>query len=423
MHPGIVVLGAGHAGVRAAFSARQSGYQGPISIVAAEGVEGPYERPKLSKWDERGPTKSLLYSDTAYGEANIELLSGRAVSLELDRNQLTLDTGPQIPFSRLLLATGASARSFSLTGSETSNVRYLRSFSDAKEIHSDCQAAESVAIIGAGLIGLELAATLRRMGVKVTVVESESRPLKRAVAASVAQVIERSHIENGVEFRFDARIDRVNIPGHIKLTDGTIIPADVVIASIGSTPNTKIAAEAGLAVKAGIAVDRYLRTSHSDVYAAGDCCSFPLYGNSETPSRLESWNAAGEQGDIAGWNMVNSDQRKPCDIVPYFWSKQYEHTIQVAGIANTTLTTVERVFDSHTRISIGLNSDGQLAYACGVGSGSTVSREIRFAMKLIAKKIQIDEETLSRSDRSLRSIWKEFGASTEGSVSHVHGLV
>jgi|TARA_B110000259_G_scaffold186914_1_gene239371 3-phenylpropionate/trans-cinnamate dioxygenase ferredoxin reductase subunit len=405
MHPGILIIGAGHAGVCAAFSARQAGYTGQITIVANEGLESPYERPKLSKWDARGIAVGPILAAEQFDKAQITRRRGSVVVLDLEQNHAVLNVGDVIDFDRLLLATGASARQFPGANPGRQNLRYLRNLSDAHSLETQCARSRSAAIIGGGLIGLELAATFRKIGLQVTVIESETRSMKRVASAAIANIVEERHTQEGVDFRFGTRVTDIDNEARIRLSNGEVISSDLTVVSVGSVPNTDLAQNAGIIVNNGISVDTHLCTNYPRVFAAGDCCSFPLYGDPENRVRLESWTSAGEQGKIAGWNMVRPVKKK-CDIVPYFWSEQFENTIQVVGIVEPSRTTVERSIDANTHITFGLNLDSSLAYACGVGHGSSVSREIRFSSKLIAAETKVTASDLQNPDINLRALFK-----------------
>lgn len=398
----IVIIGAGHAGVRAALSAREAGHEGPLTMIANEGIDLPYERPLLSKWS---PERSLfrpIAPDHHFEDAGINRINASVSSINREAHEVIIDDGTSQPYSRLLLATGASARRLDTGLTKGASIHYLRNLNDAVRIRKTADRAASAIIIGGGFLGLELAASLRGMGVEVQVLESANRLLARAVTEPVAALVQSLHENHGVKFYFGIKLKSLT-SGAVILDDGRTLSADLIIAGVGSTPNTKLAQDAGLALENGIKVNTHLQTTDPDIFAAGDCCSFPLYGEDGVMARLESWQAAGEQGALVGRNMLNH-QRASCALIPWFWSEQYDHVLQVSGLPDTTTESVERVYADNHHVSFGINEDDTLAFASGIAPSTKVAKDIRFASKMIEAGTLVDKAQLGDATIALKSL-------------------
>ena len=405
MSTGMVIIGAGHAGVRAALAIREAGYDGPVSLIAEEGSDLPYERPPLSKWsgDEPGAPIPVIPSGQL-DDAQIDRIDGKVIGISAGDKVVLMSDGTTHPYAKLLLATGAAARRLPESLAGQSPVLYLRDLADAQRIRQLAAQSSSAVIIGGGFIGLELAASLRGAGLTVQVLEAANALLARAVSAEVANIVHQLHVEHGVQFVFNANIVEFSMSdGHIRLDPDEQIKFDMIIAGVGSVPVTELADSAGLEVSNGVVVDSHLRSSNPDIYAAGDCCSFPLYGTDGQATRLESWQAAGDQGALAGLNMV-TDTPGTYTSVPWFWSEQYDHVLQVAGLPTPDMTFVQRAYGSTHHVTFGLNPDGSLGYACGIADGLKVAKDIRFAMKLIEKARPIDKEALANPETALKTL-------------------
>lgn len=414
----MVIIGAGHAAVRAALAFREAGHDGTVTMVAREGADAPYERPPLSKWsDGDDPGRSFarpIVPEDQLANAGINRMVASVSSIDRKAHLIALEDGTTLPYTRLLLATGASARRLGpdLTPDLTPDinrdlksgapVQYLRDLADAAALRRAASGAKSALIIGGGFIGLELAASLRGIGVGVRVLEAADRLLSRAVTLPVARIVQRLHETNGVTFHFGTRLKSVG-SGHVTLADGRTLVADLVIVGIGSTPNTGLAEDAGLAVDNGIRVNSFLQTDDSDIFAAGDCCSFPLYGAGGVMTRLESWQAAADQGALAARNMTGPEQTG-CALTPWFWSEQYDHVLQVSGLPGTESAHAERAYDDGHHVSFGLCDDGTLAFACGIAPGTKVAKDIRFAAKMIEAGTIVDAAQVSDPAVTLKSL-------------------
>lgn len=406
---GMIVVGGGHAGARACRSIRQGGYSGTLTLVAEDGGELPIERPPLSKWDREGIDLVPIMPADHWADLNVNILSQSVVALDRDRKLLRLNSQEQLSYDKLLLATGARPRQLPIKGADELGVQLLRSEADASAIRNIALKAQSAVIFGGGFIGLELAASLRKLDIDVHVLEMTDRLLARAVSAPIAQIVQDLHVSNGVRFSFGVSIEKLSQSdgqSRVHLTDGTHFDADLLIAGIGSIPNTELARSAGLDVSNGIVVDECLRTGDPHIFAAGDCCAFPLYGKGGKLIRLESWQAAGEQGHMAGQNMVQAETGDlvSCDLVPWFWSEQYDHILQVAGMPVIEDTLTARVYSADHQICFGTDSQGKLNSVSGIAPGTKIAKDIRFSMKLIQSGQAVSMADLADPDRNIKSL-------------------
>lgn len=403
---GMVIVGAGECGGRAALALRDLGYEGPVALVGDE-PHLPYERPPLSKEAMTGETPAIkaIVSDELLAERAIRHIhSVRAVAIDRATHVVRLSDGSCLPYEKLLLATGSVPRKLPMPGLGRRCV-YLRTFNDALAIRAYLCAGNRVAIIGGGFIGLELAASARKLGASVTVIEAQPRILMRGVPAEIAEIIRKAHEAEGVTILTGQGIASIVDNGaevRITLADGQEIVADVAVIGIGAVPVTALAAEAGLAIDNGIAVDGTLRTEDPNIFAAGDCCSFPLavYGGRRV--RLEAWRNAQEQGALAARNMLGADEAHAA--VPWFWSDQYGLTLQIAGLSDEGRSTVRRNLDDGAFILFHLAEDGRLVAASGIGPGNAVARDIRLAEMLIAKRAAPAPEALGSQTVKLKSL-------------------
>ncbi|MCY0095137.1 NAD(P)/FAD-dependent oxidoreductase [Hoeflea ulvae] len=397
----LVIIGAGHTAVRAALSAREAGHAGAITMIAGEGVDEPYERPPLSKWS-GDPAPRPIVSAEQLAAAEIVRIPGMVTAVNAEERVVTLEDGRTIAYDKLLLATGARARRLDPAVAAGAPVHYLRDMADAAALRAAADSASSAIIIGGGFIGLELAASLRAMDIAVDVLEMEPRLLSRAITPEVACIVQDLHVGNGVQFHFGAQVSHITA-NTVVLENGSELSADLLIAGVGSIPDTALAQSAGLTVDNGIVVDAHLRTSDPNIFAAGDCCSFPLYGDTSRMTRLESWQTAGDQGALAGRNMAG-DAPEAFGSVPWFWSNQYDHVLQVAGLAAPEAGIISRSYAADHHVSFSCNPDGTLACACGIAPGAKIAKDIRFSSKLIEAGARVDGASLGDPQIALKSL-------------------
>jgi 3-phenylpropionate/trans-cinnamate dioxygenase ferredoxin reductase component len=403
--PAMVIVGAGQGGARAAHALRDNGWDGEITLLGDEGV-APYDRPPLSKavlLGEKTTAQCALYDEAFYRDQHIDLRVDAAVQ-QIDRagRKVVLNGGHTVAYQRLLIATGAAPRALSVPGATLDGVHVLRTAADAVGVLDELSPGRRIAIVGAGFIGLEIAATAIARGCEVVVIEAAARALMRAVPEIVAAYLVARHRQMGVDVRFAVQVDRIigttnNRVSSVKLSDGASIACDCVIAGIGVKPRTELAEAVGIDVADGIAVDDTLRTNDPHIFAAGDVCSFP-HRLFRRRMRLECWKNAEDHARIVARNML--DRGETYSEVPWFWSDQYDMTIQIAGMPAFGVTSVVRETSDASRIFFALDRDGVLVGASGVGQAGEIAKDVRVAQALIARRACIEPALLA--DRSVK---------------------
>ncbi|WP_248961423.1 NAD(P)/FAD-dependent oxidoreductase [Sphaerisporangium perillae] len=333
--PTFVIAGGGLAAAKAAEALREQGFDGRVLLIGDE-PHLPYERPPLSKSYLQGKSereKIFVHDAAWYRDHDVDLRPATTVTgIDRGRRQITLSGGEHAGYDKLLLATGASPRRLAIPGASLDGVLYLRSVDDSERLRDTLSTASRVVIIGAGWIGLEVAAAARGAGVEVSVLETERQPLLRVLGSRIASVFAGLHRDNGVDLRLETQVAEITGEGGkvtgVRLADGTLLVADAVIIGIGAIPNTELATTAGLKVDNGVVVDAGLRTSDPDVFAAGDVANayHPLLG---THIRVEHWANALNQPAVAARAMLGQDASY--DRLPYFYTDQYDLGMEYTG--------------------------------------------------------------------------------------------
>ncbi|MDN5763229.1 MAG: FAD-dependent oxidoreductase [Microlunatus sp.] len=329
-----VIVGGGLGGAKMADELRHCGYPGSIVLVGAES-HLPYERPPLSKDYLAGTADraSLAVHDLSwYVDHDVDLRLGEpATQLDRDAHEVVLRDGTRLGYDQLVLATGSRARRLHLPGSDAGGVLYLRDVDDSDALRAGLDQARRIVLIGAGWIGLEVAANARQRGVEVDVVEVAPLPLLRVLGADLAQMFADLHGEHGVRFHFEASVAGIEVDGGratgVTLGDGTRLPADLVVVGVGAQPNVDLAREAGLEVDNGVLVDQYLRTTDPDIYAVGDIAAqaHPRLGR----VRVEHWaNALNQPAAVAA---TVTGTLTPYSQQPYFYTDQYDLAMEYHG--------------------------------------------------------------------------------------------
>lgn len=333
----MVVVGGGLAGAKLVEGLRQAGYEGPLTLIGAE-AHLPYERPPLSKSYLAGKTgfdDAVVHSAEWYHEQDVELRLGTVVTdLDRDSHQLALSDGSTLGYDKLGLATGSTPRLLRLPGADADNVYTLRTREDADALRARFGPDQRLAIVGAGWIGLEVAAAAREAGTAVHVIERAGLPLLAVLGPELAPVFADLHQEHGVEFHFNARLDVFTTDSGavtgLQLRNGTHLPADTVLVGIGAAPETRLAADAGVAVDNGVLVNASLCTSDPDIYAVGDIANHdhPILGHRV---RVEHWATALNQPATAARAMIG--QQVTYADLPYLYTDQYDLGMEYIGHA------------------------------------------------------------------------------------------
>lgn len=328
----IIIIGGGAAGLAAADMLRREGYSGPLTMISADSAP-PCDRPNLSKDFLAGiaPEDWIpLRPPEWYSEQNIGLvLNSRATSLDTKQKRISTEDGKTYEYGALLLATGADPVKLPLEGNTPSQILYLRSLADSKAIVAKTASAKQVVVVGASFIGLEVAASLRARGIVVHVVETAHVPMEKILGSRVGAFVRSLHESHGVVFHLGETVRHVD-GDKVTLAGGQTIEADFLVLGVGVRPSTRLAEQAGLKMDRGIAVDEYLETSASGVFAAGDVARWPSAHTGER-IRVEHWVVAERQGQTAAKNMLGRHER--FEAVPFFWSQHYDVPINYVGHA------------------------------------------------------------------------------------------
>ncbi|GAA4290380.1 NAD(P)/FAD-dependent oxidoreductase [Mycobacterium paraffinicum] len=333
-----VIIGGGLAGAKAVEALRDSGFDGQLSLFAEE-THLPYERPPLSKEylaGKKSLTDFTVQNSDWYRDHGVDLRLGSRVSaVNAGEHTVALPDGTTMRYDKLLLAMGSASRRPSIPGSDADAVYYLRTYDDAVSLDSVLTEGSSLAVVGAGWIGLEVAAAARQRGVDVTVVETAKQPLVAALGETVGEVFARLHRDHGVDLRLEAQVEDITTTGGkatgLKMRDGSAVPADAVLVAVGAQPNVELAEQAGLAMgDGGVLVDASLRTSDPDIYAVGDIAAaeHPLFG---CRIRTEHWANALKQPAIAAAGMLGNPGEYA--ELPYFFTDQYDLGMEYVGHA------------------------------------------------------------------------------------------
>lgn len=403
----VVIIGGSHGGSEAAFRLRQGGFAGSILLISAEAYL-PYHRPPLSKAFLAGEVtvESLLLRGAAsYEKANITWRPSTTVT-HIDRadRRLTLADGGHIAYGKLILATGGRPRVLPLPGAELGGLHVMRSIADVNKLRPDFQPGKKLVIVGAGYIGLEVAAVAVKTGLDVEVVEFAPRALARVAGPELSAFYERVHKDAGVKFRFNTGVEGFvpaahdgNHVGAVRCSGGTELPADLVLVAAGLVPNVELAQEAGLAMGNGIVVDEFCQTSDPDILAIGDCVEFPLpYAGRRV--RLESVPNALEQARVAA-SVINGAP-SAYNAVPWFWSDQYNYKLQSVGLSQGYDVAVPRPGRTPEAFIVFYLKDGVVLAADCVSAVA----EFNTAKKLVAEKHKVDAATLADPAVDLKSL-------------------
>ena len=405
MPDSILIIGAGQAGGCAAAALRREGYGGRITLAGVE-PHRPYERPPLSKavLHDAGAEASLfLHKPDFHDGLEMQWLPGADVqSLDAAARLAHTASGDMLAFDRCLIATGGRARPLPGLPPDAPNVHYLRGLDDARRLRERLLPNASVIVIGGGFLGLEFAGMARSKGMAVTVCEAGPQLLGRAAPPQAGAWLQARHEEAGTRVlcgaavtAVEARADRVSVA----LAGGATLEADFLLVSIGQVPNVELAAQAGLTIDNGIAVDSRCETSAPGIFAAGDCASH-VSRFLQRRVRLESWQNAQEQAQVAARAML--DLPAAYDVVPWFWSDQLGMNIQMLGIPDAALSYRLRGRPSDPKFSIYGFDGSQLRYALAVNSGA----EMTPLRRLMTAGASIDADLLADPAQPLRDTVK-----------------
>ncbi|WP_322044807.1 NAD(P)/FAD-dependent oxidoreductase [Paraburkholderia sp. J67] len=403
----MVIVGAGHAGGRAAQALREAGWKGGVAMIGAE-RHLPYERPPLSKGvltGERAVEQCHLRAQDAWRADLIEHVVGEVEAIEPEARTLRLADGRRFAYESLLLATGGHLRRLAIPGAELDGVVGLRTLDDAAAIAPRFSAQARVVVIGGGFIGLEVAASARSRGCSVSVVEGAGRLLGRCVPAAVAVQVQALHERHGVRVLLGATPLSISRREEgalaVMLDSGEVLEADTVIVGIGIEPADELARMAGLETARGIVVNEMLESSERGIYAAGDVALFPSrFGRHRI--RQETWHNAETQARVAARNMLGAGE--PYRDVPWFWSDQFDRQLQVAGEPALGVRSVVRELGGDGGILFDLDLDGRLVAVSGFGALEVIGKDMRVARMLVERGGSVDDSLLADPGFKLKGL-------------------
>ena len=398
-----VIVGASLAGGRAAATLRQEGFDGRVILIGAE-PQPPYERPPLSKEYLRGEFSfegALVQPPDFYDENDIETRFGvRATRVDATEKVVELDGSEHVAYDKLLIATGGRNRRFTTPGVGLEGVYDLRTVADSDRIRAEIAPGRKAVVVGMGFIGSEVAASLRRSGVDVVVVDRNRVPLRRVFGEEVGRVIQGIHRDHGTSMIFEdtvAAFEGAGRVGRVATARGRSIECDFVVVGLGTEPVTDLLAGTGVRIDNGVVVDEYLWTGVEGIYAAGDVANHyhPVFGRR---IRVEHWQNALKQGPAAARNMLEKDE--PYEDIPWFWSNQYEYNLQYAGFHTEWDELIVRGSLDERNFVAFYRKDKRVLAAVAVNRG----KDLRRSMPLIKAQEPVDAAKLCDLDVDLRSL-------------------
>ncbi|HUJ33969.1 MAG TPA: FAD-dependent oxidoreductase [Solirubrobacteraceae bacterium] len=404
-----VIAGASLAGAKAAQELRERGFDGRVVLIGTE-PERPYERPPLTKDYLRGESereKAYVHAADYYEQHEIELMTGTTVTaIDLDASTVKLDGGRELAYDRLVLTTGSEPRRIEVPGAELEGIYYMRSLADCDVLRRRLDDSGRVAVVGAGWIGSEFAASARQLGLDVTVIDPLALPNERIFGAEVGGFYRDVHVQHGVEMLLGQGVEAFEgdgAVGRVRTSGGKVVECDFAVVGIGITPRTGLAADAGLAVDNGVVANERLETSAPGIFAAGDLASawHPFY---EQHIRVEHWANALNQGPAAARAMLGEDVS--FDRIPYFFSDQYDVGMEYSGYATSWDEVVFRGDRGAGEFIAFWLSDGRVVGGMNVNVWD-VNQHVQ---ELIRSRRQIDVAALTDVDTPLDSLVTESTA-------------
>ena len=404
-HADVVIVGTGHGGAQAAIALRQNGFEGSVILIGREN-EPPYERPPLSKEYLAGqkPFERIQIRPVQFwADKDIDLRLGHYVAaVDWMDHTITLGDDSRISYRKLIWAAGGDPRRLSCPGSDLAGIHSVRNRADVDRMKAELAAgAKRVVVVGGGYIGLEAAAVLTKLGCKVTVLEAQSRVLARVAGKELSEFFEARHRAHGVNLRLNVTVERIEGDGTVsgvRLEDGEVLPADMVVVGIGIVPATGPLIAAGAAGGNGVDVDEFCRTTLDDVYAIGDCAAHANPYADNSVIRLESVQNANDMASTAARAICGDKQ--PYHAFPWFWSNQYDLKLQTAGLSLDHDQTVLRGDPATDRFSVLYLKEGRVIAIDCVNS----VKDYVQGRKLIEARLEPDPAILADADLPLKDL-------------------
>ena len=406
MSGAVVIIGAGQAGIEAASTLRSKGYTDSITVIGDEpGL--PYQRPPLSKsflkGEDHASRSVRLRPLSFFADNKIDLRTASAVDIDRVGHEVVLGTGERMRYAHLVLAVGSRNRTLNIPGVELDGVHYLRTLAEAETLAPRLAQSRSVVVIGAGFIGLEVAAAARELGAQVTVVEAADRPMARALTPTMSAYFAELHEQQGVSLRLGVNAREIIGLGRsatgVVTSKGETLRADTIVVGVGVLPNTELAERAGLTVRNGIVVDQRLNTADPAISAIGDCAAYPHSHYQESGLiRLESVQNAVDQARNVADRLNGKDV--PYSHVPWFWTVQFDVKLQIAGLLDGFDTAVLR----------GSPADGAFSVFCFAGERLIAvesvnhTRDHMAGRKLLAGRLAVTPAQAADTALDLRTL-------------------
>ena len=399
----LVIIGAGQSAIQCITSLKKEGYSGSITLVGEE-EHLPYQRPPLSKgFLEDSINKERLYFKKLdfFTENKIQLhLGSSAEKVDMENNKVYLSDRSELEFDKLVFATGSRVRHLDFPGSDLSSIRYLRGLDDAESIKNDLKISQNLVVIGAGYIGLEVAAIAAKNNISVSVIEMADRVMNRTVDPQISQYYLELHQKNGVTFKFNTSLEEIKGDKSVQsviCSDGTEVKADTVIIGAGIIPNLELAEDAGIDCSNGITVDEYGRTNYKNIYACGDCTNHPNKLLNKN-LRLESVHNAMEQAKTVASSIMSNPSEY--SQIPWFWSDQYDHKLQIVGLSGDHDTVTMRGDTSDSKFMLFYTREEELIAVDSINN----SKEFLICRKLVTNKVKIKPSMISDPATNLNDL-------------------
>ena len=399
----LLIIGAGQSAIQCISTLKKEGYSGSITLVGEE-EHLPYQRPPLSKgFLEDSLNKERLYFKKLefFTENKVQLYLGlSAEKLEIDNQKVYLSDNSVLEFDKLVFATGSRVRYLDFPGSELKSIFYLRDLDDAEAIKKDLETSENLVIIGAGYIGLEAAAIAAKKNKKVTIIEMADRVMNRTVDPQISEYYLNLHKSYGVKFHFNTSLETINEVSdslEVVCSDGTEVKADSVLIGAGVVPNIELAEEAGINCDNGIIVNEFGQTNFKNIYACGDCTYHPNKILNKN-LRLESVHNAMEQAKTVASSLMNNPMEY--NQVPWFWSDQYDHKLQIVGLSGDHDVVTMRGNTNDAKFMLFYTKDEELIAVDAINN----PKEFLISRKLVANKVKIKPKVISDLNTNLNDL-------------------
>ena len=401
----LIIVGGGQSAAQCVLTLKRNDFKNKITLISEE-KHIPYQRPPLSKEylsDEVTLDRVYMKSKEFYDQNNVEIISStKVIAIDRNKKSLTLSNTENLQYENLVLATGSRVRKLEVEGSHLSNINYLRTIEEADQLKKYFKLGKKLVVIGAGYIGLEVAAAAIKKGLGVTVIEMDDRVMKRTVDPIISNYFDSLHRSKGAEIILNAALERFEGRKEVEkviCSNGKILEADGVVVGVGIIPNQEIAKSAGLNCNNGIVVDEFGRTEDPFIFACGDCTNHPNPSLNKT-LRLESVHNALEQAKTVAFSLIGKPEKY--DQIPWFWSDQYEEKLQIVGLSGDHDEIVTRGSMAEGNFMLFYLKKGELIAINSVNN----PKEFLISKKLVANKLKISSDVLCDQSVDLKGLLK-----------------